>query len=232
MKYLPLLLTVLLYTPSMLQAQNQQTIEVEGQSELKVMPNQALVHINILEKALKASDASQKLNQTSNRIIDKLKEDNIPSYEVNASNYMVQINRIYGKGTSRDSGYVASQTLVVRINDIDRSLIQVMEALGTFQALNYNVGFQLSEELRKSKQDELLEMALEDARQKAMLIAHTLGLGDIQVQKVNYSTQHNTFPGPIMRVSADISMEQAKAAPVFLPEEQTLSDRVLVSFRF
>ncbi|WP_143960397.1 SIMPL domain-containing protein [Litoribacter populi] len=226
--FLFLLLILFISTP--LLAQTNQ-IEVEGQSEIKVKPDQALLQVNLQLKAMQASQASQALNKKTNTIISNLDKADIKEMEVFTSNYFVNINRLYQKGTSKDSGYVASQTLNIKVNELEQSLFKVMEVLGEYDELNYSVSFQLTDDLRKSKEEELLRLALDDAKRRGNTIADAMDLGNLTVQHVQYKSQDN-FSRPMMRMSMDAGMESAKASPVLLPEEQTLSDKVLVTFGF
>ncbi|MBS9522889.1 SIMPL domain-containing protein [Litoribacter ruber] len=225
---LSLLFLVALSAPIMAQ---DNLIEVEGQSEIKIKPDQALLSVNLQLKAMQASQASQALNKKTNTIIKNLEKAKIEDMEVFTSNYFVNINRIYQRGSSKDSGYVASQTLNIKVNELEQSLFKVMEVLGEYEELNYSVSFQLTDDLRKSKEEELLKLALEDAQRRANTIASAMNLGELMVKKVQYKSQEN-FARPMMRMAMDASMESAKTSPVLLPEEQTLTDKVLVTFGF
>jgi uncharacterized protein len=231
MKFYPLFIFLLSIQTTLLKAQDVPLIEVEGKSEIKVRPDQAMINIHLREIALQASDASQKLNQKATQILENLKKRQIPDYEAHTSNYFVTINRIYRERSTLDSGYVATQTLNLQINEIENAILQVMEVLGDFAELNYAVNFQMSDSLQKSKDRELLTLALENARDKALTIAAALELGEIYVKQVKHLVKDQNY-WPPMRMSADFKAESAGTPPVFLPEDQTLTDRVTVIFGF
>ena len=209
-------------------------IEVEGTSEISVMPDEAIIHLNLMEKAMKVSDVTNALNKKTKSIEDALKKTKVNDYDFTVDNYYVSVNRVYARGTSRDSGYVASQTIKVRVRNIDQDLVKITESLHKAADMGFNIQFNISEKVRKSSEKQLLELAIADAKSKAETIATSLGIIDIQVHRVNYiSASNQQFP--IMRqANYKMSMDVAESRqePTFSPEEQKLTDKVVVSFTF
>lgn len=209
-------------------------IEVEGTSEISIMPDEAIIHLNLMEKAMKVSDVTNALNKRTKSIEDALKKTKVKDYDFTVDNYYVSVNRVYARGTSRDSGYVASQTIKVRVRNIDQDLVKITESLHQTADMGFNIQFNISEKVRKSSEQKLLELAIADARSKADIIAKSLGIQNIQVHGVNYTSGGNNL-FPVMRqVKTMMAMDMAESRqePTFSPEEQKLADKVLVSFTF
>lgn len=209
-------------------------IEVEGTSEISIMPDEAIIHLNLMEKAMKVADVTNALNKKTKSIEDALKKAKVKDYDFTVDNYYVSVNRVYNKGTSRDSGYVASQTIKVRVRNIDKDLVKITESLHQTADMGFNIQFNISDNVRKSSEQKLLELAIADARSKANIIAKSLGIQNIQVHNVNYTSEGNNLY-PVMRQSKGMmamDMAESRQEPTFSPEEQKLSDRVLVSFSF
>ncbi|WP_373497466.1 SIMPL domain-containing protein [Aquiflexum sp.] len=209
-------------------------IEVEGKSEISIMPDEAIIHLSLMEKAMKVADVTNALNKKTKSIEDALKKTNVKDYDFTVDNYYVSVNRVYAKGTSRDSGYVASQTIKVRVRNIDKDLVKITESLHQTADMGFNIQFTISDKVRKSSEQKLLELAIADARSKADVIAKSLGIQNIQVHRVNYTSDGNNFY-PVMRQSKSMmamDMAESRQEPTFSPEEQKLSDKVLVSFTF
>ena len=214
------------------QAQQVQTVEVEGQSEIKIKPDQAIIAIQVQHRALKASDAAQGLNKKTQEISELIKKSKLSSYDLNTNNYQVNINRIYRKNSMIDSGYIATQTINIRINDLEKDLVKGVDALGELQDLQYSLSYMLSDSLRSQLEKDLLTMALQDAKNKVKIIEDAMELGDLKVYKIDYKTQNN-FGFPIHRQMAEFSMDaSAKAMPILQPDEQKVSDRVIVIYQF
>lgn len=234
MKNSLLIVMVLLFGAFSAAAQDKSmpTIEVEGQSELKVMPDEALIQVNLTEKAMKTAEVTDALNKKSKAVSDALKKSGVDNYTFTADNYYVNINRIYTKGSAKDSGYVASQTLNIVVHDTEKDLVRIVETLHQATDMAFQLNFRISEAKRKSYEKELLELALKDARNKAEIIASTMGIQDIKVHKVDY-TSGQSFQ-PVMYRAEAMMMKTAddRTEPTFNPEEQTISDRLKVVFSF
>jgi uncharacterized protein YggE len=185
------------------------------------------------EKALKVSDATNRLNKKTKALEDAIKKSGAKNYEFYVDNYNVYVNRIYTKGTAKDSGYVASQNVRVRITDLEKELVKITEAVHQSGNMGFSVSMQVSDKLKKESQTKLLEMAIKDAEQKAETIAKALKIEKIKVHKVQYTPQGNVY-FPIMREAkmAMADMNEIREAPVFRPEEQKLTDKVIVIFSF
>ncbi|MDX5478515.1 MAG: SIMPL domain-containing protein, partial [Cyclobacteriaceae bacterium] len=143
------LLLPVLFLSLGLMAQDIPLIEVEGSSEISIMPDEALIQISLSEKAMKVADATQALNKKTKSIEDALKKSGVKDFKFYVDNYYVYVNRIYTKGTSKDSGYVASQNIKVLVNDIEKDLAKITETLHQTANMGFNVQLNISDKLRK-----------------------------------------------------------------------------------
>ncbi|MEX2511314.1 MAG: SIMPL domain-containing protein [Cyclobacteriaceae bacterium] len=226
------LFQILLFGSAWSQDQSLSLIEVDGKSEVKVIPDEALILVSLTEKGMKTSEVTNGLNKKSKMVSDALKDSGVADYQFTADNYYVNINRIYTKGTAKDSGYVASQSLKIVVKDTENDLLKVVETLHQVTDMTFQLQFRISEEKRKEYEEELLKMALENAKYKAGIIASTMDIGQYQIHKVVY-TSGESFQ-PVMYRSESMMMKSAddRTAPTFNPEEQTISDKVRVVFSF
>ena len=203
-------------------AQETTKISVEGNSELKILPDEALINVSLKEKALKTAEATEGLNQKAAEVTKALKKSGVENYELKADNYYINVNRVYTKGTSKDSGYVASQNLKILVKNTEEDLVKIMEALHANIDMGFQLSFQLSDSKRKEYQDELLQMALLDAKSKAMTIANTLDLGAITVQEVIYGSGGNIYQPKVYRNEAMmVSADNQRTAPTIQPALHT-----------
>src|SRR5690606_39072815 len=95
------------------------------------------------------------------------------------------------------------------------------------------VNFGISKEMEKKYKEQLLESALKDALEKADNISTVMNLKNAKVHRVQYTTGQGASPFYQMKAS-NMRFESADAReePIFMPEEQKLTDRVLVTFTF
>jgi uncharacterized protein len=234
MKKLLITALFLLSAVTVFAQENIPLIEVEGTSEISIMPDEAIIHLSLMEKAMKVADVTNALNKKQNpkSIEDALKKTKVKDYDFTVDNYYVSVNRVYTKGTSRDSGYVASQTIKVRVRNIDKDLVKITESLHQTADMGFNIQFNISDNVRKSSEQKLLELAIADARSKADIIAKSLGIQNIQVHRVNYTSGGNNLYPVMRQAKTMMAMDESRQEPTFSPEEQKLTDKVLVSFTF
>src|SRR5690606_95629 len=235
MKKAALLIFAIASTVWAVQAQNytpKNTIEVEGNSEIMIVPDEGMININVQKKAMTVAEATKNLNADTKKIIEAFKKSGL-DYELTANNYYVNVNRIYEKGTSKDSGYVASQNLKITIKDIEKQLPKAVELVNTSGDHSVNVNFSISKEKEKSYKQQLLELALKDAQEKADNIARVMGLSNVKVQNVQYVSSQ-AIPRTYMMKANIMAFDAAeeRQAPSFQPEEQMISDKILVTFAF
>ena len=233
MKKIIFFLPILFLSLSMM-AQQIPLIEVEGKSEISIMPDEANIQLSLVEKAMKASDATNALNKKTKSIEEALKKTGIKDYDFFVDNYYVYVNRIYAKGTSKDSGYVASQNVRVVVRDIEKDLVKITETLHQTADMGFNVQLTVSDKLKKASEKQLLELAIEDAKFKADIIAKSLGIEKIKIHRVNYNAQTENFY-PVMReakmMMASTAMDVSEE-PIFRPEQRKFHDKVIVIFTF
>jgi len=209
------------------------TILVTGKSEISVKPDEALVLIHVQKKSMKATDAAAMLNKKSQEIEQLVKKAELSDYKLTTSNYNLSVNRIYQKGTSKDSGYVASQNIKISLKDPEKDLVSLVDQLNNEDEITYNVSFIISEEMQKAYEKQLLTAALNNAKEKAEHIASTMELKRIQVFNVNYGSSQPDFPRPVQMEYMRMQKDMAESAPPsFYPEEQKLTDEVYVTFVF
>lgn len=236
MKKAILLIFALATSTLAIQAQStspQHTIEVEGNSEIMIVPDEGSIHVSVQKKAMTVAEATKLLNADTKKIIDAFKKSGL-DHELTANNYYVNVNRIYQKGSAKDSGFVASQNLKITVKDIEKQLPKAVELVNTSGGdHSVNVNFSISKAKEKSYKEQLLELALKDAQEKAKKIAEVMDLKDLKVQKVQYASNQAIPRNYMMKTSAmAFDAMESREAPSFIPEEQTISDRVLVTFVF
>ncbi|WP_215223005.1 SIMPL domain-containing protein [Echinicola shivajiensis] len=236
MKKVLLILTILLTGFSVSQAQivnNPNTIQVTGKSEISIKPDQAIISISVEKIAMAASEAAAALNKKTSEIEKLVNSSRLSDFEFSTSQYRINQNRIYRQGSSKDSGYVATQNIKIELSSPDKDLVSLVDRLNKSEEIMFHVSFTVSEEMQKKYEKELLTTALADAKEKANLIANTLDIKDVKVFKVDYSSQQSFPPRPVQMEYMKAQIRGADAAPpTFSPEEQKLTDEVLVIFSF
>jgi hypothetical protein len=232
MKNLFVLVFLFIGVQTHLKAQDTPKISVEGKSEIKILPDEALIRVSLTGKAMKTEEATEALNKKAASVTKGLRKSGVDNYELKADNYFVNVNRIYTKGTSKDSGYVASQTLKIVVKDTGKDLLEIIEVLHGSTDLGFQLEFRLSDSKRKEYEAQLLQMAIRDAKNKAELIARSLELGELSVHHVSYGSGGSYQPKMYRSEAMMMNTDNQRTAPTIQPDEQSLSDQINVVFTF
>jgi uncharacterized protein YggE len=232
MKKLFVLVLLFIGVQTHIKAQDTPKISVEGKSEINILPDEALIRVSLTGKAMKTQEATEVLNEKAAFVTKALRKSGVDTYELKADNYFVNVNRIYTKGTSKDSGYVASQTLKILVKDTGDDLLEIIEVLHGSANMAFQLQFQLSDSKRKEYEARLLQMAIRDAKDKAVLIGSSLELGELSVYNVSYGSGGSYQPKMYRSEAMMMNADNQRTAPTIQPDEQTLSDQINVVFTF
>ena len=222
---------LLLFAVSFAHAQEEATIpiiEVQGYSDRAIAPDEAIFTIMLQEKSMKVNEAVEVLNKKTESLAKELKRNRIKDYKLVADNYSVDLNRIYRKGVSRDSGYVARQTLRIITNSKNEDLQSIVESIQDAGDMSFNLHFQISEATRKSLDNTLLTEALQDAQDRSRLMAATLGLRSLSVHRVQVLGESRLAPRMKMAMSASAD----NAEMTINPDDQKITKRVLIKYTY
>src|SRR5690606_33592128 len=132
------------------------TVEVEGNSEIMVIPDEAVLNITVQKKSMTVAQVTKELNAVTKKLVDAFKQSDLRSYDLTTGNYIVNINRIYQKGSAKDSGDVASQNIEITGNDLEHELANDVNKVNVSGDQYLRVVFRLTREKEKSYKDQLM----------------------------------------------------------------------------
>lgn len=160
-------------------------ITVQGTGQVSAKPNRANVRFGAEVQTDTASEAQSQVNALMKQALEAIKgmgieEKNIRTVGLNLHPVYTNQRRSANAEEPRLSGYRASNTLQVQVDDLD--LVGKVIDAGIKAGLNRleSLEFQIKEELPHRKQ--ALRSAVSDAREKAMAIAEAMDarLGRVQ----------------------------------------------------
>jgi len=182
-----------------------QTVEVIGNSQITVPPDEVSVYLSIETSGKTAEEAKNKNSEITNNVISSLKQLGIESIETENFN----IYQDYDYQSGKTKGYKASNYIKVKTNNFDL-IGKVIDSSVDKGALISSINFELSSEKSNEVKADALAKASQDAKMKAGAIAQGLDkkLGSL----VSVSTSdYNYIPYPLFREG---SAEDAKAATI------------------
>lgn len=153
--------------------QDPPSISTQGQASFKLTPDIAWVSVMAEARASKPGEAQRKAAESMVGVQAAFKTLGLPASAFKTSQYSLQPEMEYVAGSSRLKGYIARNTLEVRVDDID-TLGAVIDAAGASGAASVT-GMRFDVKNREAVERDALMAAAKDALVRARAIAAGLG---------------------------------------------------------
>jgi hypothetical protein len=160
-------------------AQNEtplRTITVNGEGEVSAAPDMAVISIGVQTEADSAAEALRTNSAAMRATIDKLKELGVEDRDIQTSGLSINPRYDYERNRAKPPiiGYTASNTVTVRLRDLDRAGAVIDQAVQS-GANNLNgISFTFADP--DPLYDAARRDAVADARAKAALLADAAGV--------------------------------------------------------
>ena len=191
-------------------------ITVSGEGVVTAVPDMASVSVGVTTQAEDAAAAMADNNRAMASLFGALDKFGIAETDRQSSGFSVYPRydqQPDGRGRREITSYVVSNTLTIRVRDIDRlgELLSAVVESGSNQLGSLSFGNSNEAELR----DQARGLAVANARHKATLYAEAAGgkLGRV----VSITEAGASQPGPMMRAGMSLQME---AVPVAAGENE------------
>ena len=170
----------ILFSCSLVQAQDLRTISVDGSSTIKVTPDKVTISISIENTAKDAKLASAQNAQIMQNIQSAILGLAITKDKMQTTNY--NLYPVYNtKDNSREIiGYSVSNEITVTIDNIDMVIDTAINA-GASNVNSIEFGLKDSQVYK----DKVLQQAIADAKRKAQVVANSLEKSIVNVVSVN-----------------------------------------------
>lgn len=217
---------------SNIQSQDKSTLEIMGVSELSVKPSLAVISLNIRTVKIDYSGAIDDLTQRIDLLTKSLVKKGIDKAEIVTSNFNINRNTVYQRGTRKDSGYVATQSLKVQFIYSKSKFLNVLNSVTQSSAdADLSIAFDLTKEQKLKVRDELIALAVRDAQKKAALIASTANYRLDGIKKISYGVNMNRSPQMNRAFAAESTTLRSNTnISNFEAQDLSLSDQVYITF--
>jgi uncharacterized protein YggE len=208
-----LLIALLLASPVM--AQTRETpappppaVVTAGEGVVEAVPDRAFINITAESRAANPREAQRRNTELMKPVQDKLRSAGVPADAVRTTAYDLQQEWDYVNNRRISRGYVARNTIEVRVDAIDKlgELLDVAVSAGATSV--GEIRFELTE--RAKLEREALRLAVADARARADAAAAGAGQSIARVLRIE---EHGVVapppPMPMMRMSANAEAAQA-----------------------
>jgi uncharacterized protein YggE len=205
-------------------AEGPPNVRATGEGVVTTRPDQAILHIGVITQGQTAEAAGSQNAKQSSSVIAELKQAVGSNGEIKTVGYSLNPTYRYPRdgGTPTITGYTASNTLEVKLNELSR-IGQVIDVSTRVGANNIG-GIQYALRNEQSVRAEALAEASRAARANAEAMAAALGLKVLRVRSADAGFVQ--APRPMMAMAAAAPRVEAMATPV---ESGTIEIRATVT---
>ena len=184
-----LLLFGLLTLTGQLYGQTTQELEVRGYGRLKSQPDLGVISATVTTIQKDFGTTISILTSDTEKLFVHLEKVGFKRNEIKTNNFQVSGNTVYRKGSSYDSGFVGSQGLTIEFENSKSNISRLIDAFTKSPVdAQFSFHFTVSDNLREKLQNELIKKAINDAKQKAKLIADASNQQIIKIKTIKYGT--------------------------------------------
>lgn len=204
------------------------TVRVVGTSEVKVVPDRAIIQLGVESQSSSARLAKQAEDAVARRILGSLRGNGVDEKDIQTTWLSLEPQTYYHKGV-RTTYFVASQTLSVTLRDLEK-LDGVLESLikaggNRIESITYETS-----DLRKYR-DQARDLAVKAAREKAVALAQALGQGIGKAESIDEVPEaRNEYQGWLSNYSYEGGIAAKARAPSTAPGQKSVTASVIVAF--
>ena len=202
-------------------------VRVTGTSEVRVVPDRAVVELGVQKQDPKASTAKRAVDGAARQILAALHSNEVDEKDVQTTYLSLRPESYTRKGV-RISYFVAEETLTVTVRNLSK-LDTLLEALvqaggNRIDSITYETS-----DLRKYR-DQARELAVKAAREKATALAQALGQDIGKAYLIDEVPEYEYSRGLMANEAYSYSARAKPAGPSLAPGQKTISASVTVSF--
>ena len=227
-KRIPTLLFLLFALPVSAQqptTPSEPVVVTSGEGLVQAVPDRAWIMISAESRAATAREAQKRNADAMNPVMSKLKSAGIAADAIKTVSYDVQYEWDFVNGKRVGRGYVARNTIEVRVDNVDRVGEYLEMAVESGATSLGGVRFDLKD--RAKLEREALRLAVADARAKADAAAAGAGR---TVERVVRVEENSVEGGPRPMIMArEITGIAASAAPPISTGQTEIRARVTLT---
>ncbi|MGV3541197.1 MAG: SIMPL domain-containing protein [Rufibacter sp.] len=227
------LLSVLSFT-AVGQEKEEPTLQINGNARISVKPDIGVLSLKVSEINTSMSKAIARVGDKTNEYVKILQKLKFKQDEIKTTSFAVSKNSIYRDDKYIDSGYVASQNIRIEFAYNQELLSKILnEFTKSASEVDFSFEFKLSEKQKAEVQSKIIELAVNDAKSKSLIIAKASGQKLKRIQSISYGWNHDSGMEQIEReqVYADLASAANEELPFnFTPDDLLFRDTVMITW--
>jgi len=183
-----------------------------GEGVVKLAPDRLWVSMAAESRAKSPKEAQRANADAMKAVLDRVKTLGLPGDAIRTSGYDLQPEFDYNNGRQTLRGYVARNSVEVRVDDITRAGDVLDAAVGSGATNVSGVRFDLKD--RTAAEREALRDAVADARRRADSAAAGAGMKVDRVLRIEEHRSMSPEPRPMMMARQSMVADAAGAPPM------------------
>lgn len=221
-------LLFLLVTASLVAQNNQASLQVAGKAIVKEMPREIVFRIPLKIVDSSYISCNDRMVYTLNELQKDLKNKGIAEESIQTGNYSITENMVFEGGKRVQQGFQGSVNVLLSASYSPQLIQKVLESVSSFK-LNYTINFSMSEEQKQRLTEIAMVSAVEDAKQKAMILAKAANVQLGSILKISYGIdQYRTEPMLSERIMSSQADEMVQNELNLSPSMTSLFKSVLI----
>ena len=211
------------------------TLSVTGRAEAAVAPDVAVVHLGAVAQAEDAAAAQAQVSQVVQKVIDAVKQAGVAAEKIQTSG--LSLSPVYSDprpprvpderpAEPRIVGYRASNTLTIRVEDLNKVGNVIDAATGAGANELQGISFTLSDDTKP--RSEALAKAAQAAAAKAKVLA---GAMNVKLEAVRHVQEAGAQVGPPQPFFRGAEMARVAAATPVEPGQVRVEASVVITYR-
>lgn len=202
--------------------QYKNTISVSGEGKVVAKPDIGQISLSVISNASTVAVAQKDNTNKMNKIVAAMKDAGIAEVDMKTASYSLYPQYQYTSGKSTIIGYEVSQTLEVKIRDLDKvgDILGKATAAGANQMGSLSLTFDDPEELNAQAR----QKAIDNAKEKAQKLAAALG---VSLGKITSFSENNSGDSATMYSYNEKAVGMGGASSV--PDIQTGQNEIQVN---
>lgn len=227
-KVLSMILTLLVILSVPVFAFADSEITVIGTGEVMIPADEAVVSLGVSATDREVLKAQRRANETIAAIREALIKAGVKEEDINTDYINIYASYDYSDGSEQLKGYNANSTLAIRVTDIE-AVGEVIDIAFEAGANTLN-GINFSASDTTEAQAKAMKKAVEDAKDKAEVLAEASGLKIRGIEEIVESGTYSYDRG-MMNGFAKATAEDAAAGTVVQAAKLAVTSNITVKFK-
>lgn len=163
------------------------TLLVKGTAIMKQIPELIYVSINVKSESYDYSECQNSVLAKMGKVKSAILKQKISKDLIKTNEITIAERKEFNNGKTVNTGFIGNVSMIIESPysiDISNKLLSAFKSDSLI--LNYTVGFRLSEAQKSKLRQDAITLAIEDAKEKAALLAKSSDIKLLSINSISY----------------------------------------------